>query len=479
MLSLTTTLKFNKNIESLNYAIPKRKFSGFNEFNMIVYTAAALPTISCLSWLATRYKISKPHQYLVRTGLGIKDIKVTKTGFQWPFQKISYIDMNPRNFTFNLHAMSSEKLPFVLPGVFTIGPNNENQELVKYARTLANAESGADSIHNIILGILEGDTRTLSSQMTMEEIFNDRKAFKDKIIKSVQEELKQFGLLIYNANIKELQDAPESKYFGYLMQKRLSQAENTAKVDVAEAKKNGDIGGKHRETETRQKVAIYESDTVKLENESRQDIAKSQAELKIVENEARRKTMISEIEAINAAKMREAELETLVEQKRVLSETEKLRAIEFSKAHVHAEILSKEAEGKANAIKIEADAHLYSKNKEAEGVMAMYSAQAQGIERLVEAFNNQPDDLMKYIMIKEGVYVNLAKTNASAIQGLNPKITVWSTGDNSKSDNYTKPIADLLKMIPPLFTTINDQSEIQLPKWSVSPQSEIKKETKK
>lgn len=489
---LTKTFKFlnnsnSKNVTNLNFT---RKFSDIN----ILETGLAISAVAGLAgvtWLGSmRYKISQPHQYLVKTGLGIKDIKVTKTGFQWPFQKISYIDMNPRNFSFNLHAMSSEKLPFVLPGVFTIGPNNDNEDLIKYARTLANSGGGPDSIHNIILGILEGDTRTLSSQMTMEEIFSDRKSFKDKIIKNVQEELKQFGLLIYNANIKELQDAPESKYFGFLMQKRLSQAENTAKVDVAEAKKNGDVGAKHRETETRQKVSIFESDTVKLENERRQEIAKSQAELKIVENEAFRKTMLSEIEAVNATKMRQAELETSVENKRILAETEKIRASTFSKAQVQSEIMTKEAEGKANAVikeaegnatamKLNADAHFYAKNKEAEAVLSMYSAQAQGIERLVESFNNNPEDLIKYIMIKEGVYVDLAKTNANAIQGLNPKITIWSTGENSKnSENYTKPIADLLKMIPPLFSTISDQSGMQVPKW-LSENKDVDKENSK
>lgn len=62
------------------------------------------------------------------------------------------------------------------------------------------------------------------------------------------------------------------------------------------------------------------------------------------------------------------------------------------------------------------------------------------------------------------LYVEMAKANGAAIQGLNPKITVWTTGD-SKGDGFTKPIADLMKMMPPLFTTINDQTGIQPPDW--------------
>ena len=38
-----------------------------------------------------RYKVAEPSQYLVRTGLGIKDIKISKTGIHWPFQKYKFI----------------------------------------------------------------------------------------------------------------------------------------------------------------------------------------------------------------------------------------------------------------------------------------------------------------------------------------------------------------------------------------------------
>ena len=37
-------------------------------------------------FLATRYKVSKPEQFLVRTGLGIKDMSISRTGIVWPFQ---------------------------------------------------------------------------------------------------------------------------------------------------------------------------------------------------------------------------------------------------------------------------------------------------------------------------------------------------------------------------------------------------------
>ena len=37
-------------------------------------------------FLATRYKVSKPEQFLVRTGLGIRDMSISRTGIVFPFQ---------------------------------------------------------------------------------------------------------------------------------------------------------------------------------------------------------------------------------------------------------------------------------------------------------------------------------------------------------------------------------------------------------
>ena len=76
----------------------------------------------------------------------------------------------------------------------------------------------------------------------MEEIFKERQVFKTKVIEGVQKELDQFGLKIYNANVKELQDTAGSEYFKFLSRKAHEGASNQAKVDVANACMMGEIG---------------------------------------------------------------------------------------------------------------------------------------------------------------------------------------------------------------------------------------------
>lgn len=48
--------------------------------------------------------------------------------------------------------MTSEKLEFTLPAVFTIGPRDEKEALIKYARLLANTAS-IDNMNELVTGM--------------------------------------------------------------------------------------------------------------------------------------------------------------------------------------------------------------------------------------------------------------------------------------------------------------------------------------
>ena len=109
----------------------------------------------------------------------------------------------------------------------------------------------------------------------------------------------------------------------------------------------------------------------------------------------------------------------------------------------------------------EADASFYAKQKEAQGVAAL----ADSYKHLADAFGG-PQGLIQYMMIKENVYEKLALANAKAIQGLAPKITVWNTGDQSGNTmDASAPIRNIMTSLPPLLSTINEQTGIAPPSW--------------
>ncbi|XP_021277251.1 flotillin-like protein 3 [Herrania umbratica] len=464
------------------------------------------------------YRVASASQYLAITGVGIDDIKLAKKSWILPGQSCTRFDVTPVNYTFKVQAMSAEKLPFILPAVFTIGPRVDNEEsLLKYAKLMSPHDKNSNHVNELVQGVIEGETRVLAASMTMEEIFKGTKEFKQEVFEKVQFELNQFGLLIYNANVKQLVDVPGHEYFSYLGQKTQMEAANQAKVDVAEAKMKGEMGAKLREGQTVQNAAKINAETkivsTQRQGEGTKEEIKVRTEVKVYENQreaelaeanailAKKKagwakeTQVAEVEASKAVALRDAELQKEVEKMNAVTQTEKLKAERLSKASVEYEIKVREAnwelyqkQKEAEAVLYEkekqaaaqkaladaafysrqkvADGELYAKQKEAEGLVALGKAQGLYLNTLLNALGGNYAALRDYMMINAGTFQDIAKINAEAVRGLNPKISIWTnggeatdgTGASPAGGNAMKEVAGVYRMLPPLFQTVYDQT---------------------
>lgn len=77
-----------------------------------------------------------------------------------------------------------------------------------------------------------------------------------------------------------------------------------------------------------------------------------------------------------------------------------------------------------------------------------------------------PQGLLQYMMIQNNTFEKLAKANANAIQGLQPKVTVWNTGNGGDgAQDSTAPLRNIMQNLPPLFSTVYDQTGIAPPNW--------------
>lgn len=448
-------------MKEYHYGITKDDTNSINYMEIAKTVIPIGAGIGLLAFAASRYKTSHSHQWLVRTGLGVNDIQISKKFIHWPFQNIQTINMTPTSFKFSVNAMSKEKMEFNFPAVFTIGPKNDMESLTKYSRFLLEQE--VESVDNLIRGIIEGETRAVSANLSIEDVFTGRSIFKNDVVTNVKLQLDQYGLEIYNANIEELKDSDTSNYFKSLSQKIKAEAENKAKVDVSEQNKKGNIGQKEREAETRQRTITVEAETTLIENSRNQEIIISKAELEKIKAEQDLIIKQAKIRSEQEAEVLKMQLLKDVEIKRSAMELEKQRAVDLTKTTVNAEMQIKSAEGEAHATKLNSDAQLYAKQKEAEGITAMYNAQAEGLDKLVKSFGGDARALLSYTMIEKGIYEKLAESNAKAIKDLNPKITVWTNDPKNSMDT----IQQLGKSIIPLIDTIKDQTGYSLPEWVV------------
>ncbi|KAF3972420.1 hypothetical protein CMV_004067 [Castanea mollissima] len=466
-----------------------------------------------------KWKTAGPSEYLAITGWGIPDIKLAKKEWIFPGQKCTKFDVSPVNYTFEVQAMSAEKLPFILPAVFTIGPRvTDMDSLLLYAKLISPHDKLSNHVKELVQGVIEGETRVLAASMTMEEVFKGTKEFKKEVFGKVQLELDQFGLLIYNANVKQLVDVPGHGYFSYLGQKTQMEAANQAKIDVAEAKKKGEIGAKEREGQTSQNAAKINAETkmimtqrqgeaqkeeirVKTEvelfkNRKEAELAEYKAELATKNAGWSQASQLAEVESTKAVTLREVELQTEVEKKKVLTETEKLRGQLLSKAAVDYETKVQEANWElykkqkaaeatlyekqkaAEAEKASADAKfyacqqasnsaLYAKKKEAEGITALAQAEGFYLNTLLKQLGGNYTALRDYMMINKDMYQEIARINAQAVNGLQPKITVWSNGKGGEdvANGAMKDVAGVYSMLPPLLKTVYEQTGMLPPTW--------------
>ncbi|KAF7190569.1 Flotillin-like protein 3 [Pseudocercospora fuligena] len=480
------------------------------------------------------YHVSEPNSYLAVTGAGIENVIIAKKKFIMPFQKVTKLSITPFDFSMSLQAMTSEKLQFSLPAVFTIGPEDNIDSLTKYAVLLTGdsdgqvytkggmVATGRNHVQDIIKGIIEGETRSIVSNMTMEELFNNRRIFKQQVIECVQKELDQFGMKVYNANVKELQDMGDSKYFESLARKAHEGAQSQAQVDVANARMIGRVGEAEKEGEAKQRIAKINANTAVLETERKVEKANADQKLRTREIEISRVLNIEQIAAQRAAEQRDAELQKDVEQKRAEMELERLRAssrhdlytqtkkadaqqynqkaeaeaiyyrsaqdtdaanykrtkdaetmLAAREKEAQAMYLMKEREAQAMYIQKEkeAEAMYLTRAREAEAAYIARKKEADGLTELSKAYGALADvmggaqGLMQFLMLQNGTYERLADANAKAIHGLQPKINVWITGNEQGADQSMVPIQNLFKSVPPLFSTIQDQTGMTPPAW--------------
>ncbi|KAI9118088.1 hypothetical protein K1719_010420 [Acacia pycnantha] len=125
-------------------------------------------------------------KYLAITVCGIAYIKIAKKSWVFPWESCTLLKVSPVNYTFKVQAMSAEKLPFILPAVFTIGPKADKIEcLLKYARHLSAHDQHSNHVNDLVQGVIEGETRVLAAPMTMEHIFKGTKEFKKQVFDHV------------------------------------------------------------------------------------------------------------------------------------------------------------------------------------------------------------------------------------------------------------------------------------------------------
>lgn len=182
---------------------------------------------------------------------------------------------------------------------------------------------------------------------------------------------------IYNANVKELRDAPQSNYFESLSRKAHEGASNQARVDVAEAQLKGNVGEAMRVGEQKREIAKIDAQTAVQNTERDSERAEAETTLAIRRTAFKKDIDLAKIKAQRDTEAKDEELKKDVEVLRAQHNIEKLRANDVVQATIKRESQQQATDAKAYSDNKAADAAAYATRAQAE---AKFASAAKEVE---------------------------------------------------------------------------------------------------
>ena len=476
-----------------------------------------------LAYVASRYKRCPSNRILVIWGRGReRSARCYHGGGKIVLPVVedyAYLSLEPLVIEIPLEgALSLNNIRVNVPSTFTVGISTDPVMMNNAAERLLGLAQ--DAVREQAQDIILGQLRLVIATLSIEEINKDREKFMGLINENVTEEINKIGLELINVNIRDITD--ESGYIRAIGQRAAAEAINTARVEVAQADRDGATGEAiakremtvnvaketasavegEKQAEQRQRVAVaqLEAQAITGEAESRRDqdivvaqrgaetiAAQKQAEqeqrvrvaeaeaaavggenessAKIAESNAR----LAEIRAearrrsdVAAAQAAEAILRAEREQELALLAKTELAPQEIEKERI--EIAAEaEAEKTRREARGEADAILARYNAEAEGVRKVLEAKADGYRSLIDAAKDSPQLAPTFLLIEQ--LPELVREQVRAIQNLKiDKITVWDSGRNGSGSggSTTDFLSGMIGALPPVHELAR-QAGVELP----------------
>jgi flotillin len=446
----------------------------------IMMFATILFLVAIVIFFAQRYKRCPPDKVMVVYGRTDKG-KASRTihggaALVWPLiQDYAFLTLTPITINIDLrNALSLQNIRINVPSTFTIGGSTEKQIMANAAERLLGLKQ--NDIEEMAKEIIFGQLRLTVASLTIEQINQDRDAFLELTRKNVDTELQKVGLYLINVNLVDITD--ESDYIESIGKKAAATAVENARVDVANAERDGAVGAaaanrtkeievaknlaeaekgrKTAEADQRVYVGQQEALAVSGENSAKAEIANSDADLAEAEASANQRAEV-------ATAMSEAE----IQKAKFTEEEERLKASEIVREQIQKQQIEiaaeAEAERQRRIARGEADAILARYEAEASGVQKVLEAKAAGYQGLVGSAGGDAKAAATLLMVEK--IDQMVSAQVEAIRNLKiDSITVWDSGGDGDGSSTSNFISNLVKSLPPLHD-IASNAGVDLPDY--------------
>jgi len=349
---------------------------------------------------------------------------------------------------------TSQGVPISVVGTAQVKINGSNLEMLGFAAEQFGNKS-TQEVLQICLETMEGHQRAIMGNMTVEEIYRDRKTFSTKVFEVASVDLHNMGISIISYTLKDVRD--DTGYLASLGQARTAQVKRDALIGEAEAKRDAtiaeaaaeeqrmeaklkndtEIARSKRDFELNKAIYDTEVNTAKAEAEMAYSLQAAKVQAKIKEEEMQVK-VVERIQNISIQEQeilrKEKELDSKVKKP---AEAEKYRLEKIADAEKQRIVL--EAEAKAEAITLRGEAEAYA-------IEVKAKAEAEQMAKKADAWKEYKEAALVDMMLK--VLPQVA-AEVSAPLASTDKITMVSTGDGPiGASRVTDEVLSIMNSLP-------------------------------
>ena len=440
---------------------------GSSPYGTIMIFAIVLVLVAMTIFFAQRYKRCPPDKIMVVYGRtsGGRASRTIHGGatLVWPLiQDYSFLSLTPITINIDLrNALSMQNIRINVPSTFTVGISTEKAIMANAAERLL--QLSPQQIEEMAKEIIFGQLRLTVASLTIEQINQDRDTFLEMTRTNVDTELQKIGIYLINVNLVDITD--ESDYIESIGKKAASTAVENARIDVANAERDGAVGAakanRVREIEVANNLAEAEKGRKTAEADQRVYVGNQEALAVSGENAAtaivkNSDADLAEIEA--AAKQRAAvaaaEAEAAIQRAIYKEEEARLQASEIVREEIQKQQIEISAEAEAERLRRiargDADAILARYEAEAAGIQKVLDAKAAGYAGLVQSAGGDTKAAATLLMVEK--IENMVAAQVEAIRNMKiDKVTVWDGGSNADGSSATSNfVSSLVQSLPPI-----------------------------
>src|ERR1051325_7903399 len=427
---------------------------GFGMMALAIVGIVFVIFVFMMVW-ASRYTKVGPNQVLVVSGRQYKftdgdgtvharGFRIVKGGGTFVFPVIEKVDiLSLELLTIDVQTpevYTSKGVPVRVDGVAQIKVKGDDISIATAAEQFLS--KGTDEIKSIAMQTLEGHLRAILGTMTVEEIYQNRDAFAQKVQEVAAGDMANMGLGIVSFTIRDIRDS--QGYLDALGKPRIAQVKRDAQIAQAEADRDAMIKSSQATQAGQEAKFVADTKIAEAQRDYQSNVAQYQAAVNQKKAEADLAYDLQKYKTGQLVKAEEVQVSIIEKQKQIESQQQ--------------EIMRKQRELEANVQK-PADAERYKVETLANARKFQLETEAAGSASAAKATGFANADVAKATGIAEAEANKARGLAEAAIIEAQGKATAESMrvkADSFKQYNEAAVIEMIIRILPEVAGKISE-----------------------